>query len=190
MPSVVLVAIALSACGSGDGGGDDEQASRPSTTDEGTSTTSAERATTTVAAQGPAEWVEVARDVEERRMALAREPNPEAIATLYSEDCSCWAAETDPIRQLAELGHHLEGEPRTVLAVWHWGTDQHGFEDVTVKLLAHPLREVDAEGTLVQELSVSGDPICIAFTWLPDGPGQRYRVHQATRTPTCPDEGG
>lgn len=183
--------VALASCGGGGDADDSEDAGRSTTTaDEATTSAAPEETTTTVAAEGPAEWVDAMRNIEERRLALAQDPDPDAIATLYSEDCSCWAAETDPIRELADLDHHLEGEPRTVLAVWHWGTDEFGFSDITVQLLAHPLRELDAQGTVFQEFPASGDPICFAYTVQPDGPEGSYRVHELTRLQACPEGGG
>ena len=187
---VLLLVLALSACGGGDDDSDEDADRSTTTADETTTSAAPEETTTTVAAEGPAEWVDAMRNIEERRLALAQDPDPDAIAMLYSEDCSCWAAETDPIRELADLDHHLEGEPRTVLAVWHWGTDEFGFSDITVQLLAHPLRELDAQGTVIQEFPASGDPICFAYTVQPDGPEGSYRVHELTRLQACPEGGG
>jgi hypothetical protein len=187
LPTVVLLAVAT-ACGGSDDDADRQEAPRDSvesTTDDnsepGASTT------TTVAAEGPSEWVEVARDVNRRDFALLESPDPDALSQVYAESCECWDDHLGTVRYLAERREHFEGQPTNVLFVRHEGTIGDGeLHQITVKAQTNPAQRVDADGSVVQELS-AGEPACVSLGLRADGADGAWRIYSETQLPECPE---
>lgn len=174
--SAITLALLIASCG-----GDDDNDASP----ERSTPTTAET-TTTEPAVGPEEWVEVARDLYQRNLDLLADPDPDRVSDLYAETCECWDASVSIVEALANDGHHVEGQPTSVLFVNHEQTDETGFVTLTVRLQANPLREVDANGELVEEYPSPAEPGCVSLTLLPDGPDDAYRIHNELPLTGCP----
>jgi hypothetical protein len=188
-PAVMAAALSLLVSGCGDDGGDGE--SRSTTTEEAT-TTSTQPTTMAGPAEGPAEWVGVVRDIDRRIDALYADPDPGGVGDAIAETCACWQTQFDNVKEMADVGWRLEGEPTTVLIVEHESTDARtGAVRLTVTRRFHPYRVFDENDELVQEVSVvSPEVSCVSWLVLPDGPGGVYRVHDELELAGCPDEEG
>jgi hypothetical protein len=182
--AVVLFALPAGCGGSDDAddaGGEPPESTAPASTDD------TEPPDATAAAEGPREWVEVARDLYERDFALRSDPEPSRVADLYSETCSCWEDQSGTIEFLAENNERIEGSAATVLFVRHELTDpETGLVNLTVKGQTNSLRRVSSDGELVQEIPAD-EPSCIAYALLADGPGGIYRIYSMTSLPECPE---
>jgi hypothetical protein len=179
----VLLAVAapvfVGACGS-----DDSDDATPTSTER--STTTAPATTSTVPAEGPQEWIEAVRDVNERDFALLSDPEPSRLADVYSETCECWSDQLETVEFLAERDEHFEGEPPTVLFVRHEGEIAGEVHQLTVKARTNTVRRVDADGNAVQEIPAS-EPSCMSIGLRADGPGDAWRVYSQTTLPQCPE---
>lgn len=185
----VVAATFAGACGSGDDGGDGDEAASGTTAQGATSTTTttSETTTTTVAAEGPEEWIEAVRDVNERDFALLSDPDPGRLAEIYSATCECWDDQLGTVEFLAERGERFEGEPPIVLSVRHEGALADGaVHQLTVEARTNPMRRIDADGNVVQELPAS-EPSCMSLGLRADGPDGAWRVHSQTTLPECPE---
>jgi hypothetical protein len=181
--AVILLAVTSAAsCGGSDDDGE-SSATTETTTDGSTATTA-----TTVAAEGPPEWVEVARDLMQRSFELRQDPDLDRLADLYAEGCDCWEQERETIQFLIDNGEHIEGRPAEVLFVRHELTDEEtGLVNITVQARTSPMQRVDADGQVVQEIPAE-DPSCVAYAILDDGPGGAWRIYSETGLPDCPEE--
>ena len=186
VPALVLaVLLGATACG-----GSDEEADSPDSTEEPSAPTTAptgDATTTTVAAEGPAEWVAVAQDLYERDFQLRAEPDPERVADLYAETCDCWDEQLSTVEFLVDNGEHFEGQAADVVYVEHEMTDpETGLVNLTVQGRTNPLRRVSSDGDVVQE--IPADQLsCVAYAVLADGPDGAYRIYSATALPACPE---
>jgi hypothetical protein len=173
--------LLLAACGSDD---DDDDASATTQPEE---TTTIEATSTTVAAEGPEEWVDVTRDLNERYFDLLQNPDPGRVAEVYAETCECWQQNYDTIKVLADGGEHIEGAPVAVTFVKLEQQDPATEAvDLTVReLMTGPWQRVDENGAVVQELPAD-EPGCSALTLFPDGPDGTYRIHSQVALTGCP----
>jgi hypothetical protein len=181
--------LLLTAAGCG-GSGDDEDGRSGTTADTAASSTTQPDGdtTTTVAAEGPAEWVDVARGLYERDYQMRADPDPDRVADLYAESCSCWEAQLGTVEFLADNDQHIEGQAANVLFVKHEQSDpETGLENLTVQGQTNPLRRVSADGDVIEEIPPD-EPSCIAYALLADGPDGSYRIYSQTTLPACPEE--
>lgn len=138
--------------------------------------------------EGPEEWVDVVRDLEEREFALIHDPDPDRVADLYTEDCACYEGKVETARFLVERGEHFEGRPRLVLAVRE-DSAEGGSVQLTVQVRSQPVRRVDADGALVEDLVTDPDEsTCLALDLVEDDDGT-YRIAGTEGAP-CPPEWG
>lgn len=166
-------------------GGDDDDDSANTTQPEPVTTT--ESTPTTIAAEGPEEWIEVVRDLNERYFDLLQNPDPTKVAEVYAETCPCYEQNHNTVTVLADGDEHIEGAPVSVSFVNLERNDPvTGAVDLTVKqIMPTPWTRVDANGEMVQELPVV-DPSCTALTLFADGPNGAYRIHSQTGLTGCP----
>jgi hypothetical protein len=180
-----LVAL-IAACG---GGSDDEDDASPITTTETTQVTPDEpTAETTTAAEGPPEWVDVARDLQRRVFALQTDPDLDRLADVYAETCECWDRARTTIQFLADRNQRIEGRAPEVRFVRHEATDeQTGLVNLTVMGESTDLRRVSADGDVVEEIPAVGQG-CVAYSVRADGPDGAWRIYGETSLPECPEE--
>lgn len=182
---LVVVGLIAAGCGGDDGGG--ETSGTTTTAGDESTATSTALTTTTVATRGDDEWVDVARGFYEGNFAQLADPDPARVTDLYAETCPCLGPQQDTVDFLASRGEHVEGQPASVLFVEHEQSDATtGLVDLTVKVLANPLRRVSADGTVVEEFPTDDSPSCHSLSLRPDGPSGAYRVYSLTILSGCP----
>lgn len=184
--SALMLVAGASACGGSD---DDTDGSQPDS-DQRTTTSRPDDAntSTTVEAEGPAEWVDVVYDIFERSFELRANPDPSRVGDLYSETCDCWEDQQATVQFLLDNDERIEGQAAQLLFVRHEQTDpETGLVNLTVMARTGALRRVSADGELVEEIPAE-EPGCVAYALLDDGPGGAYRIYSQTALPACPEE--
>lgn len=177
----VSAALALTLLvGSGCSDDDNEAAStttRPPTTTTSSSTTTTASSTTvdTAGIEGPAEWVPVVADLYQRMHDLKAHPDLARVATVFSENCPCYADERETVQFLVDEGLHLEGQPTQVLRV-EVADERPGRVRLTVTSQAHDGRLVRADGTVAQEVDAPASPGRASIVLVADGENGAHRV--------------
>jgi hypothetical protein len=167
--------------------GDDDEASGTTTTPPTTTSTTTTTAptTTTTPIAGPAPWTDVVRDLFARDWALQTDPDPNAVAALYSTNCECYSFFLSDIQTLASNGQHLEGEsPAPVAVVAEAPTAP--FQRLIVKVAYGPQRVVDSTGAVIGE-TPGQDPHCVSILIAPTGASGAYQVHDYFLPEGCPE---
>jgi hypothetical protein len=190
--------LLLTACGGGDdddAGGERERSDGGS--EESSTTAGGNGSTTsTVAVQGPEEWVEVASDINQRDHELLLDPDLDRITDVYSPECPCIEEERTTVQSLIDNGWHMEGEPPTVLAVQHQSTEDVPLPDsdqtvrfvtLVVMRVANALQAIDAQGDVAQEYAPEEtEPTCVTMSLRLDA-DDVYRVTDE-RPIECPTD--
>jgi hypothetical protein len=184
LAALFAACLLAAACGGDDGGEETSGTTTTTAEDDATTTSTTTRAgstSTTVATQGDAEWIDVARSVFDRDFALLNNPDPARVTDLYAETCPCMGPSRDTVEFLASRNEHVEGQAASVLFVRHENTDDTtGLVDLTIEIQANPLSRVAADGTVVEEFSQGESSSCLSYSLRPDGPGGAYRVYSLT----------
>jgi hypothetical protein len=184
--SVVAVLVVVAGCN----GGDDDQAGGSTTTEAtttSTTTTTTQPTTTTTPIAGPAPWTGVVQDLFQRDWALQTNPDPNAVAALYSESCSCYRFFVQSAQGLVASGQHHEGVAPAPVALKLEPGDTSPFYRLTVKLAVGPQQVVDASGAVVSE-TPGRDPLCVSILVAATGANQAYQIHDYFLPERCPDD--
>jgi hypothetical protein len=179
------LALVAGACN----GDDPDQATDGTTTtevDPTTTTTTTEPTTTTFPIEGPEPWTDIVRDLYERRWALQTNPDPTAVAAVYSQNCDCYPGFLQEAQILAASGQHFEGEPPRPVALQLTGDGGGGFQRVIVKVQLGPQRLVDSTGAVLQE-TPGREPVCVSLLLAPSGPGDQHQIHDYFVPQGCPE---
>jgi hypothetical protein len=168
--------------------GDDDDAGRSTTTEQPTTTTTTttQPTTTTTPITGPEPWTGIARDLFERDWALQTNPDPNAVAALYSPNCGCYEVFLQDVEGLVSRGEHLEGDAPTPIAVRDEGASG-PFRRLIVKLAFGPQRVVAANGTILGE-TPGREASCVSVLVAATGANQTYQFHDYFIPEGCPED--
>lgn len=181
---VAIMCIGLLAAGCNGDGQATTRTTEADTTTTSTTTTTTVPTTTTFPIAGPEPWTDIVRDLYERSWQLAANPDPNAVATVYSPDCDCYAPAFQGAQDLVARGEHFEGEPPRPIAAMLTGEGGGGFQRVIVKVEIGARRIVNASG-VVEEFAPGGQ-VCESILLQASGPGDTYRIHDFFVPQTCP----
>lgn len=177
---VLAIAVVLTLGLAGACSDDDDEAAptttrRSTTTASSTTTSSPTTRVDTAGVEGPAEWVPVVAELYQRMHDLKTDPDVARVASVFSENCPCFADERETVQYLVDQGLHLEGDAPRLLRV-EVADQRPGRVRLTVTSQAQDGRLVDANGNVAQRVEAPASPGRASIVLVADGEGGAQRV--------------